>query len=53
MIVEFDGNQVTTPAQLANAVGNLEPGDEVEITYERNGASRTVTVTLGSRTASN
>lgn len=53
VIVEFDGNPVTTPAQLANAVGNLEPGDEVEITYERDGDSDTVTIELGSRGAAN
>jgi membrane-associated protease RseP (regulator of RpoE activity) len=53
VIVELDGNPVTTPAQLANAVGNLEPGDEVEITYERDGDSDTVTIELGSRGAAN
>ncbi len=52
VIVEFDGDQVTTPAQLASAVSNAEPGDEVEVTYERDGQSRTVTVELGSRSTS-
>lgn len=49
IITEFDGNAVTTPAQLANAVRNADPGDSVRVTYERNGQSRTVDVTLGSR----
>jgi membrane-associated protease RseP (regulator of RpoE activity) len=53
VIVEFDGNDVTTPAQLANAVSNLDPGDEVEITYERDGNTRTTTVELGSRSTTN
>lgn len=53
VITGFDGNPVTTPAQLANAVANADPGDSVKVTFERNGESRTVTVTLGSRTGTN
>ena len=53
VIVEFDGNEVTTPAQLANYVSNLDPGDEVEITYLRDGDTETTTAELGSRSATN
>jgi membrane-associated protease RseP (regulator of RpoE activity) len=53
VIVGFDGNDVTTPAQLANAVGNLDPGDEAEIRYVRDDNTRTVTVELGSRSTTN
>ncbi len=49
VIVEFDGNEVTTPAQLANYVSTLDPGDEVEITYLRDGDTETTTAELGSR----
>jgi len=53
VIVEFDGNEVTTPAQLANYVRNLDPGDEVKITYVRDGDTETTTAELGSRSATN
>jgi membrane-associated protease RseP (regulator of RpoE activity) len=53
VIVQFDGQEVTTPLQLADAVADTEPGDEVELTYERNGTTRTVEVELGSRSTTN
>ncbi len=34
-ITEVDGEQVTTPSQLADAVGDLEPGDKVTVHYLR------------------
>ena len=53
VITEFQGDAVTTPAQLANAVAQHEVGDRVEITYTRDGDTDTVTLTLGTRTTSN
>jgi membrane-associated protease RseP (regulator of RpoE activity) len=53
VITEFDGDDVTTSAQLANAVAQHEVGDRVEVTYTREGQTKTVTVTLGTRTTSN
>jgi membrane-associated protease RseP (regulator of RpoE activity) len=53
VITEFDGDQVTTPAQLANAVAQHDVGDRVQVTYTRDGQSKTVTITLGARTTSN
>jgi membrane-associated protease RseP (regulator of RpoE activity) len=51
VITSFDGTRVSTSAQLAIAVGNLDPGDSARITSTRNGQTRTVTVELGSRSA--
>ncbi|MFA5884982.1 MAG: PDZ domain-containing protein, partial [Acidimicrobiia bacterium] len=53
VITSFDGTRVTTPAQLASAVGNLSPGDTARVTITRNGETRTITVELGSRGAAN
>ena len=53
VITEFDGDTVTTPAQLANAVAQHEVGDRVQVTFTRDGQTKTVTLTLGSRTTSN
>ena len=53
VITEFDGDAVTTSAQLANTVAQHEVGDRVEVTFTRDGQTRTVTVTLGTRTTSN
>jgi len=53
VITEFDGDAVTTPAQLGNAVTQHNVGDKVQVTYTRDGQTKTVTVTLGSRTTSN
>jgi len=53
VITEFDGNAVTTPAQLGNAVSQHNVGDQVKVTFTRDGQTKTVTVTLGSRTTNN
>ena len=51
VITEMDGEQVASFAELAEVIADHEPGDDVEITYERDGESDTVTVTLGERPA--
>jgi S1-C subfamily serine protease len=49
VIVEFDGQEVTTSAELQGAVDAKRPGDTVEVTVLRGGDRRTVEVTLESR----
>jgi putative serine protease PepD len=49
VIVEFDGQEVTTSAELQGAVDARRPGDTVEVTVLRGGDHRTVEVTLESR----
>jgi membrane-associated protease RseP (regulator of RpoE activity) len=51
VITAFDGDSVSTPTELARAVADHDPGDEVRITYRRNGQSQTVTIKLASRDA--
>jgi membrane-associated protease RseP (regulator of RpoE activity) len=53
VITSFDGDTVTTPAQLGNAVAQHEVGDQVKVTFTHDGQTKTVTVTLGSRTTNN
>jgi membrane-associated protease RseP (regulator of RpoE activity) len=49
VITEIDGDAVTDFADLASVISDHDPDDEVEITYERDGESTTLTVTLGER----
>ncbi len=49
VITKLGGTAVTSPDDLATAVNGHQPGDKVVITFQRNGATKTVTVTLGSR----
>jgi S1-C subfamily serine protease len=46
-IVAVDGKSVETSAQLADAVAAHKPGDKLTLDVVRNGAHRTVEVTLG------
>ncbi len=50
VVTAVDGESVTTAAALTTAIRSHDVGDEVELTYTRDGASKTVTVTLGDRT---
>jgi S1-C subfamily serine protease len=47
VIVSVDGKAVTTSEQVGEAVAAHRPGDRVELVVVRDGARRTVTVTLG------
>jgi hypothetical protein len=47
LITAVNGKAVTSPAELAAAVKSHEPGDQVSVTYTRNGTSATVNVRLG------
>lgn len=49
VVTAVDGQSVTTAAQLAQQVRAHQPGDQVMITYTRNGASAQATVKLGTR----
>jgi putative serine protease PepD len=52
VIVEFDGEEVQSSAELQSAVESKRPGDRVEVTLLRDGDRKTVEVTLGDRPAS-
>jgi putative serine protease PepD len=47
IITEIDGQPATDPNQIEAATLTNKPGDQVKITYERNGQTTTTTVTLG------
>lgn len=49
LILAVDGEGVESVAGLARAIGDREPGTEIELTIERGGEERTLDVTLGSR----
>jgi len=51
VIVEFDGQKVTSAAALQSAVDARRPGDKVSITVVRNGKRRALEVTLEVRPA--
>ena len=48
VIVKFDGQRIDSASELIYAVAGHLVGDEVEITYTRNGAENTIKVTLKS-----
>jgi S1-C subfamily serine protease len=47
VIVTVDGKAVTTSEQVGEAVASHRPGDRVQLVVVRDGARRTVIVTLG------
>ncbi|HSK23696.1 MAG TPA: trypsin-like peptidase domain-containing protein [Egicoccus sp.] len=49
IVVRLDEHEVTTMADLAGRIRQYRPGDDVEVTFLRNGEEDTVTVTLGER----
>jgi S1-C subfamily serine protease len=51
LIVTVDGKPVSTADALSGLIQAHQPGDTVQVVVERNGASRTVTVTLGTKPA--
>ncbi|MGW6908738.1 trypsin-like peptidase domain-containing protein [Streptomyces sp. NPDC054940] len=50
VITKLDDTVIDSGPTLIGEIWTHEPGDKVTITYERDGKSRTVEVTLGSRT---
>jgi putative serine protease PepD len=53
VITKVDDDEVTTALDLIEAIQSHDPGDEVRITYERGGETRSTTVKLGSKAAAN
>jgi S1-C subfamily serine protease len=51
VITSVDGQSVSTAAELQSLIDAHRPGDKVRLTVTRNGSSRSVTVTLGTRPA--
>jgi putative serine protease PepD len=49
VVVGIDGEDVETSAEVADIVREHEPGDEIEITIEREGKEQTLDATLGRR----
>ena len=49
VITEVDGDQVQTPEDVATAIEDNKPGDEVDVKVDRNGSEHTIQVTLGQR----
>jgi S1-C subfamily serine protease len=49
VITALDGDPVSTSEELRARIDAKQPGDELEVTYVRDGDTRTVTVTLADR----
>jgi putative serine protease PepD len=49
VITGFAGRTITDANDLTEAVALAKPGDKVDVTYVRNGQTKTTTVTLGTR----
>ncbi len=52
LLTEVDGERIEAPADVAAAIADDGPGDEVDVTYYRGEDERSTTVTLGERPAS-
>lgn len=52
IITAISGTEVNSPMEIIELVREYEPGDEVEITYTRDGPPATVKATLASRASS-
>ena len=51
VVTAVDGTNVTTPAALVSAIQQHSSGDQITVTYTRDGKSATAKVTLGSRSS--
>ena len=49
VVIEVDGEQVQDPDDVAQAISDDKPGDEVEVKVQRGGSEETIEVTLGER----
>jgi S1-C subfamily serine protease len=49
IVTEVDGKRIEGMEEIINAVNAASPGDEMELTLDRDGKTKTVTVTLGVR----
>ena len=48
VITKFNGQEVKDASDLTRHVGALKPGEKVELSFVRDGAEKTVSITLGS-----
>ena len=51
IIVKVNGEDITDSVALVTLVRGMKPGDQVQLTIDRNGQEQTVTVTLADRPA--
>jgi S1-C subfamily serine protease len=51
IVTEVDGARIGSMDEVISAVNGADPGDRLELTVERDGAERPVTVELGERSA--
>jgi putative serine protease PepD len=49
VVTSLGGHRISTPDELASVINSYKPGDKVSLTYERDGRSHTVQVTLATR----
>ena len=49
MITRVNGTKVTSADQLRSLVDAHRPGDEISVTYVRNGTAKTIHVKLAAR----
>jgi putative serine protease PepD len=49
VIVKLDDTTIANGGDLSGVIDERKPGDELEVTYVRDGETRTLTVTLGTR----
>jgi S1-C subfamily serine protease len=52
VITEVNGKKISGMEDVINAVNSASPGDKMELTVDRDGKPKTITVTLGVRPAS-
>ena len=46
IVISFDGKPINSPEELIVSVRSKNVGDVVSLTYKRNGAEKTVSITL-------
>ena len=51
VVTKVDGQDVKTPDDVAAAIEDNKPGDQVDVTVQRGGSEQSVQVTLGQRPA--
>jgi putative serine protease PepD len=49
VITKVGADAITNPDDLASAIAGHQPGDKVTVTFQRDGATKTTPVTLGTR----
>jgi putative serine protease PepD len=52
VVTALDGTSISDAEELTAAVVSKQPGDTVKITVQRDGSTKTLTATLGTRPSS-